>query len=50
MQPPAASLLASPEANCPAPVENWMIPSEPDSANPFMAAFSVMIEVTLMAG
>ena len=40
-------VFESPEANCPAPVENWIMPSEFESANPFIAAFKVMMEETL---
>ena len=32
------------------PVEAWMMPSEPASAKPRIAAFRVCEEVTLMAG
>ncbi len=39
-----------PERYSAPPVETWMIPSEPASANPCRAAFRVCDEDTLMAG
>jgi hypothetical protein len=50
MTPNAASALCRPEANCPAPVENWMIPSDFWSAKAFSAALMVTMLVQLMAG
>ena len=39
-----------PEANCPAPVENWMIPSDFISAKAFSAALMVTRLEQLIAG
>ena len=44
------SFTAAPDRYSAPPVEIWMIPSLPASANPRRAAFSVWLEVTLMAG
>ncbi len=41
---------AGPERYSAPPVETWMIPSDPASANPLRAAFSVCDDDTLMAG
>jgi hypothetical protein len=43
-------LIVEPEANSPPPVETWMMPSEPASAKPRIAALMVWLEVMLMAG
>ena len=48
--PVTMSLTPSPEANSAPPVENWMMPSLPASANPLIAALTVSDEVQLMAG
>ena len=50
MQPCAASSLFKPDGRWPALLENWMIPSDFESVKPFMAAFSVMMDATSMAG
>ena len=44
------SFTLVPEANSAPPVENWMIPSLPASANPRSAAFTVSDDVQLIAG
>src|SRR3954464_13602364 len=44
------SLTVGPERYSAPPVETWMIPSLPASANPASAAFSVWEEDTLIAG
>ena len=41
---------APPEANSAPPVDTWMIPSLPASANPRIAALTVSDEVMLIAG
>ena len=43
-------LTDGPERYSAPPVETWMIPSEPASAKPLRAAFSVCEDDTLMAG
>ena len=48
--PVTMSLIPSPEANSAPPVENWMMPSLPASANPFSAALIVSDDVQLIAG
>ena len=48
--PVTMSLTAVPEPNSAPPVENWMIPSLPASANPRSAALSVSELVQLIAG
>ena len=48
--PVTMSLTAWPERYSAPPVEIWTIPSLPASAKPFSAAFSVWVEVTLIAG
>lgn len=50
MAPYASSATASPEANDPPPVDTWMMPSEPASANALRAPLMVASEVMLMAG
>ena len=44
------SLTLVPEANSAPPVEAWMMPSLPASANPRRAALMVIDDVMLMAG
>jgi hypothetical protein len=44
------SFTRVPEANSAPPVENWMIPSLPASANPRNAALTVSELVQLIAG
>ena len=44
------SFTPVPEANSAPPVENWMMPSLPASANPFSAALIDSDDVQLMAG
>src|ERR1700712_426320 len=44
------SLMVGPERYSAPPVETWMIPSLPASANPASAAFNVCEEDTLIAG
>ena len=44
------SLTTRPEANSAPPVDTWMMPSLPASANPLMAPLMVSDEVMLMAG
>ena len=44
------SLIVGPERYSAPPVETWMIPSLPASANPASAALSVCEDETLMAG
>src|SRR5918994_1197811 len=44
------SLIVDPEAYSAPPVETWRMPSDPASAKPRMAAVTVWLEVTLMAG
>ena len=44
------SLTDGPERYSAPPVETWMMPSDPASANPLSAAFSVCDDETLMAG
>ena len=48
--PVTMSLTLVPEPNSAPPVENWMMPSLPASANPFSAALIVSEEVQLIAG
>ena len=48
--PVTMSLTLVPEPNSAPPVENWMIPSLPASANPRSAAFTVSDDVQLIAG
>ncbi len=48
--PTTMSLTRVPEMNSAPPVENWMMPSDPASANPRSAALTVSDEVQLMAG
>ncbi len=48
--PVTMSLTAEPDRYSAPPVEIWMIPSLPASANPRSAAFSVWLEVTLIEG
>src|SRR5690625_3280585 len=48
--PVTMSLTPRPEPNSAPPVENWMMPSLPASANPLIAALIVSDEVQLMAG
>ena len=48
--PDTMSLTPRPDANSAPPVENWMMPSLPASANPLMAALTVSEDVQLMAG
>ena len=48
--PVTMSLIPSPEPNSAPPVENWMMPSLPASANPFSAALIDSEEVQLIAG
>ena len=43
-------LTSGPERYSAPPVETWMIPSEPASANPCRAALRVCEDETLMAG
>ena len=43
-------LIDGPERYSAPPVETWMMPSEPASAKPLSAAFSVCEDDTLMAG
>ena len=43
-------LMVGPERYSAPPVETWMMPSEPASAKPWSAAFSVCDDETLMAG
>ena len=49
-EPVTMSFTPGPERYSAPPVETWMIPSEPASANPLSAAFSVWEEDTLIAG
>jgi hypothetical protein len=48
--PVTMSFTLVPEANSAPPVENWMMPSLPASANPRRAAFTVSEDVQLIAG
>ena len=48
--PVTMSFTLVPEANSAPPVENWMIPSLPASANPRSAALTVSDDVQLIAG
>jgi hypothetical protein len=48
--PTTMFLTAAPDRYSAPPVETWMIPSLLASANPRSAAFSVWLDVTLMAG
>jgi hypothetical protein len=48
--PVTMSFTRVPEPNSAPPVENWMIPSLPASANPRRAALIVSEEVQLIAG
>ena len=48
--PVTMSLTPVPDANSAPPVETWMMPSLPASANPRSAAFTVSDDVTLIAG
>ena len=48
--PITMSLTGWPDRYSAPPVEIWTIPSLPASANPFSAAFSVWVDVTLIAG
>ncbi len=48
--PVTISLTLVPDANSAPPVDTWMMPSLPASANPRRAALMVSDEVTLMAG
>ena len=48
--PMTMSLDQPPAKYAAPPVETWMMPSEPASAKPLMAALSVCDEVTLIAG
>ena len=50
MQPSTASFWLRPEANCPPPVDIWMMPSDFESANALSAALIVVMEVMLTAG
>ncbi len=50
MAPVTMSLTVEPDAYSPPPVETWMMPSEPASAKPRMAAVTVWLEVMLIAG
>ena len=43
-------LIEGPERYSAPPVETWMIPSEPASANPWSAALRVCEDDTLIAG
>ena len=43
-------LTFGPERYSAPPVETWMIPSDPASANPWSAALRVWDDETLMAG
>jgi hypothetical protein len=47
---PVTMFLTEPERYSAPPVEIWMIPSLSASANPRSAAFSVWVDVTLIAG
>jgi hypothetical protein len=47
---PVTMFLTGPDRYSAPPVDIWMIPSLPASANPRSAAFSVWLEVTLIAG
>ena len=44
------SFLEAPDQYAAPPVDAWMIPSEPASAKPRIAAFRVCEEVTFTAG
>ena len=44
------SLMVEPEAYSAPPVETWMMPSDPASAKPRIAAVTVWLDVMLMAG
>jgi hypothetical protein len=48
--PVTMSLTPRPEPNSAPPVENWMIPSLPASANPFSAALIASEPTQLIAG
>jgi len=48
--PATMFFCVGPEKYSAPPVETWMMPSEPASAKPRMAAFSVCDDDTLMAG
>ncbi len=50
MAPYASSFTERPDANDPPPVETWMMPSEPASANALRAPLIVASEVMLIAG
>ena len=43
-------LIVVPEPNSAPPVDTWMMPSEPASAKPRIAAEMVWLDVMLMAG
>ena len=47
---PVTISLTAPDRYSAPPVDIWMIPSLPASANPRSAAFSAWLEVTLIAG
>ena len=49
-EPLTMFLIVGPERYSAPPVETWMMPSEPASAKPWRAAFSVCDDDTLMAG
>ncbi len=44
------SLMVEPETYSAPPVETWMMPSDPASAKPRIAAVTVWLDVMLMAG
>ncbi len=48
--PVTMSFTAAPDRYSAPPVETWMIPSLPASANPRSAAFRVWLDDTLIAG
>jgi hypothetical protein len=50
LAPVTMSLTDWPDRYSAPPVETWTMPSLSASANPFSAAFSVWLEVTLIAG
>jgi hypothetical protein len=48
--PVTISLTPRPDANSAPPVENWMMPSDPASAKPLIAAFTLSEPTQLIAG
>jgi hypothetical protein len=50
LAPTTMSLTGWPDRYSAPPVETWMMPSLSASAKPFRAAFSVWLELTLIAG